>query len=182
MKIGNIDPWIISDMHLNHKSMVTLCGRPFSFTEDILDSLKGNIKENDILIDLGDVIFRDTGMLKQYLEPVLGKKILVRGNHDKQSITWYMENGYDFVCDQFVWDDVVFSHTPLPVLPEGCLYNIHGHLHNNTYDNPYDQAHRSKKGLPLITKQPWHFLLALEEVGYGPIRLKEFLEKKIAEM
>ncbi len=89
------------------------------------------------------------------------------GNHDKYPYTWYMNRGYDFVCDMFCWEPIAFSHEPLIKLPDKCQLNVHGHLHNSPYNNPYDPW----------DQQPWHRLLALEYDGYGPVELTEFLKK-----
>lgn len=164
-RFDNLNPWLITDMHLQHKNMVPYCGRPEDFTEQIIKNLQEKVKDDDILIDLGDVIFGDSSKLAGYLSTIPGTKILVVGNHDQKKVKWYMEQGYTFACDMFTWGRFVFTHRPLTSLPSGCDYNIHGHKHDTPWNDPRDP----------IVKKPWHLKLALEEVGYGPIRLNDFL-------
>jgi calcineurin-like phosphoesterase family protein len=166
--IGKTKVWLISDMHLRHDNMIHFCDRPENFTELIISNWKKRVGDDDIVIDLGDVIFKDNSMLPQYIQPLPGKKILILGNHDRHNYSWYMKRGYDFVCDGFNWEPIAFSHEPLIRLPEKCKYNVHGHLHNNPYNHPaawYDQ-------------KEWHILMALEKEGYGPIDLRDFLKSK----
>lgn len=94
------------------------------------------LKKKDCLIHIGDVcIGKDTEMHKKYIEPLICRKILVLGNHDRKSWSWYMEHGWDFVCDVFRLTYggkvILFSHKPAYWDGEWEV-NIHGHLHNIT--------------------------------------------------
>ena len=86
------------------------------------------LKDDDIVIILGDISW-NCDLSK--LDKLKGRKILVRGNHDKKSCESYMQY-FDFACESFKLDykgvDIVFTHEPL--LKVGADLNIHGHLHN----------------------------------------------------
>ena len=125
-----------------------------------------------ILIHLGDVcIGDDANMHERFIKSIPCKRILVRGNHDKKSNAWYMDHGWDFVCNRF-YDDlygykIAFTHKPIP---PGCwdgVYdvNIHGHLHN--------LCHRE------VPKNFMNVLLSLEIDGYAPLSLESFIGKKL---
>lgn len=155
--------WLITDTHFHHKNMVKLCGRPENFTELILENLRGALKPDDILIHLGDVIFGQAGKLTEYLKSVPGRKWLVRGNHDYARNGWYLSHGFDAVCDGMVFRKAWLSHKPAVSLPESCVVNVHGHLHNSTH---HDAEY---------TKQAWHKLLSVEQTNYKPVEWEKFV-------
>src|SRR6056297_2346337 len=93
--------WVIADTHFNHYKLIPDCGRPANFGELLKRGLK-QPQKNDILIHLGDVC---VGNDKEIHQDIIAKfpytKILVRGNHDGKSNNWYLNHGWDFVCEQF---------------------------------------------------------------------------------
>jgi len=95
--------WITTDTHFGHSNMVPYCGRPEDFGEKILANLHKNIAPGDILIHLGDVCIGDDVIHHHSLEFHTDrvKRILIRGNHDRKSNSWYLSHGWDFVCETF---------------------------------------------------------------------------------
>ena len=122
--------WVLPDPHFYHFKLEDTGYRPKGFTELISNNLKELVKKQDLLIVLGDVIFRDKHKLSSLL-PDEGTKVLTMGNHDKQSRWWYMRNGFHVVVDTFTMGDVMFSHVPQRKLPAGINFNVHGHLHRH---------------------------------------------------
>jgi len=127
--------YAISDTHFNHKKLIEY-GRPVDFEEQILKNLEK--LQGDLLIHCGDFcIGKNAESMERYMEAAKGfkKKILVRGNHDPQSDAWYIEHGFDFVCDSFVntffGKKILFTH--IPAKRSAFDYNIHGHLHGNAH-------------------------------------------------
>lgn len=161
MKLPQI--FIIGDTHFNHEAMEKLCGRPKNHTELTIENWRRAVRPCDTTFHLGDVIFNRAGELKILLDSISGRKILVRGNHDTRSLHWYLSHGFDFACDSFTYGDLYFTHIPALSLPVGCSVNIHGHLHNT--------GHREHKA------EIWHRLFCLENVGYRPVELTEFLKR-----
>ena len=151
--------WVISDTHFYHDAMVELCQRPVDFNERILKACRYVIAPQDLLIHLGDVIFYKYHTLKDLLDSIPCRKVLTLGNHDRRGSGWYSRNGFDFVCDAFTLDDILFSHKPMPFDPQQIRLNIHGHLHNTD--------HRAKPDW--YTDR--HHLISLEQTGYKPIDL-----------
>src|SRR5690606_7004521 len=92
--------WIISDTHFGHELMLTLGVRDKDYEKQIWDSMKRNIKANDILIHLGDYAFSSIRKTGKDLWDVLGNKILVRGNHDK-GFGRFIDAGFNMVVDEF---------------------------------------------------------------------------------
>lgn len=162
--------YIISDTHFNHDKIIGYCNRPNNH-EDLLIKGLQQIKKEDLLIHLGDIsIGSDENVHGMICSVVKSRKILVMGNHDTKSWSWYMEHGWDFVCDSFrlkyAGKIIQFSHKPEPW--DGIWeINVHGHLHN--------LGHREKEFKEL---KQWHRLYAPELMNYSPIELSKFIQKE----
>lgn len=148
--------WVITDTHFYHAAMVYLCHRPDDFGEQIIANWKRLVQPEDTVIHLGDVAWKDITINK-----LPGRKILVRGNHDSKTDTWYMENGFDFVCNSFTLNrygvNALFTHKP--ELFHSYDINICGHTH----------------GLLKINSPCAILDLSLEKYGYKPWLLSEVM-------
>jgi len=126
------------------------------------------VNNDDIVIHLGDFIVGKESEFANLLNELTGRKVLLIGNHDKKSLTWYLNNGFDFACKTFTWDylgyKLLFSHKPQLNI-DYIDINIHGHLHEKRHHNEF-----------ILTDK--HCLFSLEDEKYHPILLKTFLEKK----
>lgn len=157
--------WLIADTHFGHIKIVQYCNRPDNFNELLLENLKV-IPDEDILIHLGDFAFWRDENINEYQKAFNNfnfKKILVKGNHDKKSDTWYMQNGWDFVCNSFTLKKfgfkLLFSHRPLK-LQDNEYTNLFGHLHNN------ENFKWTKNKI----------LIAVEYTNYKPIQLDKVIQ------
>lgn len=164
---------LISDTHFKHANMKTYCDRPSDFTERIIKNWNNLVFPEDTIIHLGDVAIGKYEDWSWIIPSLPGKKILIRGNHDDQrSCDWWQRNGFDFACDAMIYKGMWLTHRPSNFLPEGCVYNLHGHLHNIWHGFTPDG------GLPEGSKKlkhPWQRLFALEYTQYRPIEWNEFL-------
>ena len=157
--------WLITDTHYNHDKMIELCGRPKNFARRIHRNLVKELGADDLLIHLGDVcIGNDADVHERYVATLPGRRVLVRGNHDRKSDHWYLTHGWHFVCEQFTMTAsrkrILFSHAPVP--DDGSYdVNVHGHLHNSGHRPAGDSSRRR--------------LLAIEETDYQPVLLRTFL-------
>jgi len=176
--------WVISDTHFGHDKMVQYCGRPENHSDLILLNLNF-LTVGDILIHLGDICIGDDKEwnLKLRLLTQGCKKILCRGNHDKKSDSWYISNGWDFVCHSFNWVYnkrlITFSHLPQNIKN----LNIHGHYHNALNrllkkDFVVDgEEERNKKDFDLkYYDKNIHKLVSLENLNYKPILLDNLIK------
>ncbi len=129
------------------------------------------IPKEDILIHLGDICIGNDQEIHNLISALQCKKILVRGNHDKKSAQWYMEHGWDFVCDGlellFHGYYLYLSHRPQRQTSY-FTQNIHGHTHGN--------LHRSEEYTDFYDPQ-YHKDISPEIVGYKPLRLDTFVKK-----
>lgn len=152
--------WIFTDSHWHQVG--SKIDRPEDHTERQFRNWNARVRTDDLVIHCGDVTWQNK-TLADDLAALAGRKVLVRGNHDHESVSWYMQRGFAFVCESFVFKKVLFTHAPANSLPGNALLNVHGHLHAN--------AHRIDGYNP----QPWHKLLAIEEAGYAPVPFDKFV-------
>ena len=103
-----------------------------------------SINDNNVYINLGD-LGRKFIDKEYYLFNYICKLnkckygILVRGNNDIYDDQFYLNAGFNFVCNGFIWNGFVFTHFPL--FDKNNTYNlinIHGHNHDRpiNYDDP----------------------------------------------
>ena len=195
-----MNTYVISDTHFNPGKIETYCDRPEDFTETLMRNWQKTVQPNDLVIHCGDVfIGKTSGWLELY--PLLpGRKILVRGNHDrKHANSWWMNHGFDFSCDGFKYRDIWFSHEPAQAIevpvppvddtprvfsyatmncPNDCDINIHGHLHNiwhgfHKNSMPGDPEYDNFHFQ--LLHNPWQRLFAVEYTNYMPVNLDKFL-------
>jgi calcineurin-like phosphoesterase family protein len=171
--------YVITDPHLSksdHKNMlVKCCLRPENYTNIILYNLY-KLTKDDVLICLGDVCFGDEIYWHEQLSKInCHSKILVKGNHDKRTYNWYLDNGWDFVCENLTMNyfgyRILFSHKPTHQSYENMNnYNIfiNGHFHNNPKD------HWEPELVANLTNK--RYLLAIEYVNYAPVKLETIIK------
>lgn len=171
--------YLIADTHFNHKNIATYCQRPENFTELIIKRWNEVVKPEDTVIHLGDV---QIGKKSEWIMPALpGRKILVRGNHDRQqSCTWWMEHGFDFACDGMRFRNCWLTHEPDTLRAGGCDLNIHGHLHNiwhgfHSTERPSDVQDSEWARLKNQLKHPWQRLFSVEYTDYRPVEFDKFV-------
>jgi len=162
--------YIITDTHFNHENIKKYCYRPDDFEIQIQQSLERLTKE-DTLIHLGDICMgKDLECHEKYIIPLPCKKILVKGNHDKKTKTWYLNYGWNEVHDSYIvtMDDgkrILLSHEPIKNL-ENISYNFHGHWHAKTKIEP--------ERLPFpYTKK--HIRVSLEWNGYQIMEIEDII-------
>ena len=142
--------WVGTDFHL--WSAKLNAQHPFVSTSK-LGRLSTNyatdIQVGDIFIYLGDLCdpeVTDIKKLRDFIQSIQGYKVLCKGNHDSQEDAFYLDIGFDDVCDVCQIGDLIFSHFPMKIAPN--MINIHGHDHNKKrsnlgyqYINAYDEHH-----------------------------------------
>lgn len=164
--------WIIADTHFNHWELIPDCGRPDNFEELIWKGLR-QLKSTDVLIHLGDICVGKDQEVHDKLSSFSFTKILVRGNHDGKSNNWYLNHGWDFVCEQFrdtyFGKNILFSHKPSP-REVGYDINLHGHFHNIS-----EKYHEEEL---INIKNELQVLFAVEYTDYKPVLLENFLRSQ----
>lgn len=160
--------YVISDTHFNHEAIIGYCQRPKDHEKKLWTGL-WSIGKNDLIIHLGDICIGEDLINHDFIKDLPCRKVLVMGNHDSKSWSWYMEHGWDFVCDSFklkyAGKIICFSHKPQPWDGDWEI-NVHGHLHN--------LGHREKEFKEL---KQWHRLYAPELMNYRPVELSSFIQR-----
>ena len=164
-----MDIWLISDTHFNHERVKEYESRPDNFDELIWKGLE-IIPDNATLIHLGDICIGGDKRVHDKLSEYKFKKILVRGNHDSKSNSWYLNHGWDFVCrelgDKLYGKHILFTHIPFMYDKEHYDVNIHGHLHRNRHRGSSDDFNFNDRVFKLIS---------VEFNNYKPIRLNSII-------
>jgi len=92
-----------SDPHFWHENIIHYCKRPFDnvvrMNEELIKRYNYLVQDNDIVYFLGDIGFDKYDRLGPIFKRLKGKKILIRGNHDKASKTFYKSLGFFDVLD-----------------------------------------------------------------------------------
>ncbi len=169
--------WVISDTHFYHENTIKWCGRPEDFNELIVQNWIRNIHPNDLVYHLGDVFFYKKQECQALLRGLPGQKILIKGNHDKVPVAWYLHSGFLAVMEYALvyvkhtkgkerpinrYYKVLLSHKPMNV-PEEVDVNVHGHFHN-AGSSRWEEILLSQ----LSSK---HRLFSLEDNDYRPMDL-----------
>jgi len=131
--------YVCADLHFNHKNIIAYENRPWPNCEAMNQGLIVNwnavVKPEDTVYVLGDVGFCSTAKLKELVGQLNGRKILIRGNHDRdRSHKKWMEIGFDISADQYTWAtekyNLIMVHEP----PEkfcNSVFTLYGHVHGN---------------------------------------------------
>jgi calcineurin-like phosphoesterase family protein len=144
------------------------------------------VKPEDTVIHLGDVQIGKKSDQHDILSSLPGRKILVRGNHDRQwSCTRWMSAGFDFACDSMIFRNCWLTHEPADKLPTGTTLNLHGHLHNIWHGfHPNDPKEMDLDDLLMIDNgnhrslhNPWQRLFAIEYTNYAPVLFDKFVSQ-----
>lgn len=131
-----INVWCIGDTHFSHANIITYCNRPFVSVKEMDDTIVKNwnrvVNPHDYVYHVGDFAFKLTREQElNLLYKLNGHKILIIGNHDKRSLSFYQDN-FTYAAYRIDLKDYILTHYPIdgPV-PQGKI-NIHGHIHNNS--------------------------------------------------
>jgi len=110
-----------SDWHLGHANVIKFDQRPFRDLDHmhsvLINNYNSSVTDNDVCYFLGDVGFAKGDVVKEIISKLNGTKVLLLGNHDKNTFSMY-DQGFDVVLNTAVFylDDkrISMSHCPLP--------------------------------------------------------------------
>jgi len=164
------DVWVWSDLHFNHKNIIGFSERPYDNVEQMNEHLVANhndyVKEDDIVIWVGDVAFGTDESANEILGACNGYKILVVGNHDfnRRKLRKLDFDEIHLLSHIEVEPgfDLVFTHYPMFNLPD-YYFNVHGHIHAGANsDGPQNS--------------PQHINVNCEFHEYKPLNLNKLIE------
>lgn len=135
-----------SDTHFGHTNVIKYSNRPFAHTHEMDETIITNwnsvVKPNDIIYHLGDFSFSSPAKTKDIVYALNGRKILIRGNHDKslksmvldlfEEVHYYHELNYND-------NKIVMCHYPFEVWNKKHYGSIclHGHSHGTLKNKMY---------------------------------------------
>ena len=155
---------VIADTHFGHTNIIKYCNRPFSCTEDMDEALIKNwnetVSNNDVVLHLGDFGVGNKEYVENIIKKLNGKKILIKGNHDNWSDSFYRDAGFNYVSKfPIIYGGspdnngfYMMSHAPLLLSETTPYFNYYGHVHNDTR---YSDSPTSK-------------CVSVERIGYRP--------------
>jgi calcineurin-like phosphoesterase family protein len=81
--------WFSADQHFSHANIIKYANRPYASAEEMDEALIANwnsvVGPDDLVYVLGDFCFKGRSP-DFYLRRLLGDKILILGNHDKENV------------------------------------------------------------------------------------------------
>jgi calcineurin-like phosphoesterase family protein len=186
--------WLISDTHFGHFKIIEYCQRPFQSVPEMNTAMvrkwHNRVKPEDTVYHLGDVgILKEENKawLRSAIRALPGRKVLIRGNHDKSPAVM-RDLGFDVVCEAMLvcvpnlnatW--ALLNHRPMKYRPAwggdpsvpNIDYVIHGHVHNST---PESRAEHEGKG-EVVKIPDFNINVSVEVIGYEPVGLERVVKR-----
>lgn len=187
MKKKEQNVWLCADTHFGHRRVVsafrddgTTKQRPWYTTEDhdaaLIRNWNGRVQPNDYVLVAGDVAINRSAL--NTIVQCNGKKILIKGNHDKFRPEEYLGIFEDIVgC--YAVSDFIITHIPIHPMElrdSGGRWrgNLHGHLHDLRVMRPTYDCGGRWDGEEI---DPRYLCVSMEQLNYAPITLEEAFER-----
>ena len=136
--------FVVSDWHLG-ENRFELMGRPFRTVDEHIDTLVNNhndlVSPSDTVIMVGDVCYQKTPEFLPHVSRFNGKKILIRGNHDRVFTNKQLEPYFNSIIDEgkgIEYDGIkdekeneiplYITHYPSEAIKN--RFNLVGHIHS----------------------------------------------------
>jgi len=169
--------FLIADLHFGDSDMIiTLDGqshpiRPFNSIEEhdqtLIDNWNSVVTHpSDKVYVLGDIAQRPKDI--ENFGKLMGKKILIKGNHDIYGVEKYYKYFKDIRGTHRLDNGILMSHIPVHPDAFGKAHklNVHGHIHaRQVMEFKLDNLGR--------TPDPRYFCVSCERINYTPINLDE---------
>lgn len=165
----------IADTHFFHKNIIKDCNRPYTSLKEMHNEIilqwNRKVGKNDMVYMLGDIASvsseEDVKGVISILKMLNGKKILIVGNHDRETIKNFKFRKCFVDIKEYcrVYDEdkkVVLLHFPMECWEgdkKGVIH-LHGHVHKDP-----------------ITKKENRYNVGVDIIGYAPKTLKEIISK-----
>lgn len=166
--------WFTSDLHLGHKAIVGMAGRPLGGVDEMNEALVSNINEkvaeDDELWILGDATCRvSKAEAEGLLRRIRCRHVhLVRGNHDRDwSGSGVFASVQDYKELKAQGMKLILFHYPIAEwrgFYHDWSVHLHGHIHA---DASYNEDNRAK-GIRA-------FDVGVDANGYAPVSLDAIL-------
>lgn len=173
--------WLYSDPHFFQRNIVKFTNtdgsplRPWDdhekMSEEMIEWYNELVDDLDRVYILGDIAFTRRS-LDRSLPRLKGRKILIKGNHDMDKLSYYSQH-FDDIRAVVPKKGFVMTHVPLHPQSLGRWgVNIHGHTHGNNVKNIVNV-----KGdyINTETDDPRYYNVCVEQTNFRPKLLDEVL-------
>lgn len=144
----------ISDLHFGHANIIKLDNRPFASVEGmearLIENWNSAVQNGDTTYILGDFCWGKEPEWKRLLPQLKGNKVLIRGNHDLQSMSAELRNMFQDVKDYKEIRDngrlIIMCHYPILLYKNSFrpdAYMLCGHVHT-TIENEFLEQWRAE--------------------------------------
>lgn len=167
--------WVIADPHFFHPGVCRFLRadgvtklRPWDdpdrMSEDMINNWNEIVHPQDRVYLLGDVAMNRRALDKS-LPRLMGRIVLVKGNHDIDKLSYYSQY-FDDIRACVVKKGFIMTHIPIhPNSLSRWSVNIHGHTHSNVV--------LDDRGKP----DPRYCCVSVEHTDYRPVELTVLLNK-----
>lgn len=176
--------YFTSDLHFGHANIVRFDNRPFKDVEEmdraLIDNWNRKVKDEDTVYILGDISWYDKEKTKEIFQQLYGKKILIRGNHDRRNIipTECFAEIRDYKELKLSGNrNVVLCHYPIVFFNRHHYgaYMLYGHVHNS---HEWNMTESHKRELQQLDIQCNMFNVGCMVRNYEPVTLDEILKQE----
>lgn len=130
--------YFTSDLHLGHRGIIRMQDRPFADLKEMNRVLIYNynavVGKDDIVYILGDIAHHlPVEDVNEMIRKLKGRKILIKGNHDKNYDCSLFEEICDFKTVSLNGRYFALMHYPMlswPKKSSGSI-QVHGHIHSH---------------------------------------------------
>ena len=163
--------WFTSDTHFFHRNIIQYCSRPFALVEEMDRAMEDNwrsaVKPGDTVYHLGDFALGKSWVAAALLQSLPGRKVLIRGNHDKGIHRLTGPGMFEEVHDQLTVEldgrTILMCHYPYRPTPEELEL-----ARGNNYDIRYLERRPVDRGGILLcghVHEKWKFKKRQVNVG-----------------
>ena len=149
--------------------------------EDLIRRWNSVVRDDDTIYILGDMFWCNVSQALPVLDQLNGKKILIKGNHDRCHDNKFKKKFEKIVDYLEIEDDgrrVVLSHYPIPCFKNHFYgwYHLYGHVHTSFEWNMMKNAKRQMTELYGKQCQMYNVGCMLPYMNYTPRTLDEIIE------
>ncbi|SDG83708.1 metallophosphoesterase family protein [Pelagibacterium luteolum] len=154
--------FFISDTHFGHEGVLDFCARPFKTAAQMdaamITAWNSVVGPRDTVVHGGDFAFCSAERAQFIFDKLNGKKVLVRGNHDRNKhlkLGW--ESVHEILDTRIAGQRIIVCHYPMREWPGYYRNAIHlfGHSHSSMPS--------SNRALDI----------GVDNIGFTPLRLPD---------
>lgn len=163
--------YFTSDLHLGHRGIIEMQNRPFEDVQEmnrvLIQNYNAVVHKDDTVYILGDISHHlQKDKANELISRLNGKKILIRGNHDKEYDSVLFDEICDFKTVSLNGTYFALMHYPMLSWPKknsGSI-QLHGHIHSCEEYNLQNRAEEIRR-----------YDVGVDANHYFPVSVKQIL-------